>query len=76
MQSNNVVFASKDYSGYLGVGPYSGYFDKLDALQNENLRKNSLLFQLKDKKLTDNTVVSFYLSRDGASVIKFGAYDK
>jgi len=34
------------------------------------------LFQLKDKNLTDNTVVSIYFDRDGLSLIKFGSYDK
>jgi len=37
---------------------------------------NSVLYQLKNKKLTDNTVVSFYLNKKGTSVIKFGSYDK
>ena len=75
MQSNNVVFSSKDYSGYLGVGPYSRTFDSLNKLQNENLKNNSLLYQLKDKGFTDSTVVSFYLTKEGLSTIKFGSYD-
>lgn len=40
------------------------------------MRKNSVLYQLKNGGLTDNTVVSFYLNKDGLSTIKFGTYDK
>jgi len=39
------------------------------------LVENSLLYQLKNSKLTDSTVVSFYLNKEKASTIKFGSYD-
>ena len=76
MQSSKGTLKSTDYSGFLGVGPYSTVNDELDNNQKENLLKNSVLYQLKDKNLTDNTVVSIYLKKDGLSLIKFGSYDK
>lgn len=67
MQSNNEVFQSTKYSGYLGFGPYSS---------NSLINEESILYHLKSTKQIDYAIVSLYLQKDQPSSLKFGGYDQ
>jgi len=66
-QSNNFRFSYEQYSGYLGLAPYS-------FQPSEN--GTNFLYQLKNSGLLTHNVVSFYFQKAAGSLIKFGSYDK
>ena len=69
-RENGEVSFRSDFSGYIGIAPWSS--------EDPNGQDN-FLYQLKNQGLIDHMTVSFYVSdknRADKSTIKFGSYDE
>ena len=69
--TDSTIKISNDYSGFLGIQPYSALGGK-DAVKD-----TSFLLTLQKDKIIDNLIVSMFVNyQTGNSSLKFGSWDK